>query len=129
MKAAHVDAETSADETMTHREFRDAMGRGWEAWDVYPSSVELYLKAELDEHSANETGAPRRHAPKFRLPDDLRQGWLAFRCLDEARRLAPIPPNWAKMSDADLAGLIERAKAVQQLTSDLRRNRRTTAAD
>ena len=80
---------------MAHREFQDVNGRRWEAWDIYPASV-----------------TPRRSSG-FNLPEELRDGWLAFQTDDgESRRLAPIPGTWPVLSETDLAGLLDLAKLI-----------------
>ena len=38
------------------------------------------------------------------------EGWLVFRSGRERRRQRPIPPDWGKMSDGDLRGLLHVAR-------------------
>lgn len=74
-------------------------------WQVHPTMAER--------RSARQTAVPferrRRSEPRASLPGELLNGWLAFESRAERRRLAPPPPDWAEMSDDDLAGLLERA--------------------
>jgi hypothetical protein len=79
---------------MAYREFEDVGGRRWEAWDIHPPRV-----------------TPRRSGG-FDLPEELRDGWLAFQTDGESRRLAPIPGTWSVLSETDLAGLLDRAKLI-----------------
>jgi len=39
----------------------------------------------------------------------LQGGWLVFQSAREKRRLVPIPPGWASMSDAQLLELLGRS--------------------
>lgn len=87
---------------MAHRTFRDRAGRTWDVWEVVPTRSE-----EADGRSAQPAaGARGRESP---LPVAMRQGWLAFECKSEKRRLAPIPSGWAEASDAELESLLEQA--------------------
>ena len=90
---------------MAYREFEDADGRRWEAWDIYPGSV-----------------TPRRTG--FTLPEELREGWLAFQSEGESRRLAPIPGTWPVLAESDLAVLLHRAKLIPRtvVTREARRS-------
>ena len=80
---------------MAHREFPDASGKLWEAWDVRPG-------AQYEERRAN--------APS--LVSGLESGWLAFQCAAERRRLAPIPEDWEGRSAEELRALLARATPV-----------------
>ena len=77
---------------MPHRDFRDDAGREWQIWDVIP--------------------AMHREPPHDELPARLRDGWLAFQCSGELRRLTPIPMNWPGLSDAELAQLVAEAEPI-----------------
>ena len=39
------------------------------------------------------------------LPEAYRGGWLVFECAVEKRRLAPVPADWAELSDQALEAL------------------------
>ena len=53
----------------------------------------------------------RRVQRGFRVPlgKAWAEGWLVFETRGEKRRLAPVPPNWAQLSDAELDRLREQA--------------------
>jgi hypothetical protein len=105
---------------MAHRQFQDETGRRWEAWDVHPSTVELRLNAErLQAATASPSGELRRHAT-FPLPPELRAGWLAFQCGEEARRLAPIPADWYRLTDLELVRLAGAASRIARRVVDAR---------
>lgn len=81
---------------MALREFTDASGRPWSAWDVHPGS-------SLDE------GSTARTSGGYEIPP-----WLAFECPEdgERRRLTPIPPGWSSASDAELRSFCLRAQRL-----------------
>ncbi|HEY7408665.1 MAG TPA: hypothetical protein VH638_10405 [Gemmatimonadaceae bacterium] len=64
-----------------YREFVDEAGTRWRVWDTYPVAANTL----------------RSVSPGYA------EGWLTFECEDERRRLAPIPPDWDRVS----GGLIE----------------------
>jgi hypothetical protein len=77
------------------REFRDAEGREWRAWEVRPGS----------------TG--RRINPERYLGEYVK-GWLAFECPGGGlrKRLPNHPPDWFGMADVDLDRLLPQAVDV-----------------
>jgi hypothetical protein len=46
------------------------------------------------------------------LPEQFGNGWLCFESAVAKRRLTPVPPGWADMSDKELVGLMKRAVPV-----------------
>jgi len=78
---------------MAHREFRDARGKRWEVWDVFPSQT----------ISGQDPGTL--------LNEDAARGWLAFRSGQERRRFFGPPPDWDSLSDEQLALLCHHATA------------------
>jgi hypothetical protein len=119
---------------MTHRSFTDLGGREWEAWDVTPqrldrrvtedrrAAAESDRRGQLDrKHAGNRRQRQRRSATDrrtiarhaSRLPRTYSDGWLCFECTDEKRRLVPVPPGWARLSDDELAGLLENARVAR----------------
>ena len=78
---------------MAMREFIDAAGVNWLAWDIRPETshpitrFEDYLQGYLD-------------------------GWLVFETPDgkQRRRLHPIPRGWAELPDEELRGLLQSAR-------------------
>lgn len=91
---------------MSHRAFRDHDGRTWEVWEVHPTMVE-----RRDARRGDRIAIERRKRSEARasLPRVLHEGWLAFECKKERRRLAPIPADWASMTDDQLDELLARA--------------------
>ena len=67
--------------TMALREFEDGAGSQWRVWDTVPATT---------------TGIREEH----------RAGWLTFDNGRDRRRLAPIPEEWALMSDDRLRLLL-----------------------
>jgi len=98
------------DTRSTLRRFRDAGGVLWDAWSVVPENIERRFEAP----AGPPHGVERRHRNERRvsLGPRLAHGWLTFQSRDERRRLAPIPPGWDQLSDADLARLCEHAERV-----------------
>ena len=46
------------------------------------------------------------------LPEQFGNGWLCFESAVAKRRLTPVPPGWADMSDKQLLGLMKKAEPV-----------------
>jgi hypothetical protein len=76
------------------REFTDEQGRRWIAYTVGTAA-----------HGVN---ASRRY-----LPDEYRNGWLAFESGERKLRLAPVPAGWADMTDDQLRGLLGQARPTE----------------
>ena len=96
---------------MAHREFRDESGRNWQVWDVIPMAIAARLNDEEPQdppHDRPERRRSKRAAPTS-VATEMRDGWLAFQCTDEARRLAPIPEGWADLPESELAALARAA--------------------
>jgi len=74
-----------------HREFDDTHGVRWMAFAVYPSSTRVARSG---------------------LRAQYQEGWLAFDSGVETRRLAPIPPEWHDLSDAELIEACQRAEVA-----------------
>ena len=100
---------------MPHREFLDETGRLWDVWDVRPTAVERRVNA--DRRQAPRESADRRQRREMRLvvPNELREGWLAFHTMGERRRVAPIPSNWDSMPDDELARLVSAATRLRAI--------------
>lgn len=75
----------------THREFDDTRGVRWIAFAVHPSP-ETRERAGL----------------RARFQD----GWLAFDCGMETRRLAPIPDAWHELPDDHLRAMCDKAEVA-----------------
>lgn len=56
----------------------------------------------------------RRRKPTQRLlvPDQLKDGWLAFQLGAQRRRLAPIPTDWWQLDDGALLELLRQAERI-----------------
>jgi hypothetical protein len=96
---------------MSHREFQDEDGRAWEVWDVHPANFESFETAR--DADADARGV---RPNQLTLPNELRDGWLAFKCGTESRRLAPIPTRWVAFDDQELALLVRVAKPIGPVT-------------
>lgn len=98
---------------MAHRRFVDASDVEWDAWDVHPGRVE---RREGVTGVTPPRGIERRFYDdpeiRVRLSPELSNGWLTFECSHERRRLVPIPPDWAQLSDQALTELLESAQPV-----------------
>ena len=81
---------------MAVREFKDATGRLWRAWDIRPESIHPPTRAE------------------DWLADCYVTGWIVFETFacDEKRRLCPWPMRWAEASDAELRELLAQSTLV-----------------
>ncbi len=89
-----------ADDDSAVREFLDQRGVTWRVWAVTQEQIhpERLIADQMGEY---------------------RQGWLAFECPEnsERRRLPNYPPNWRRLSNLDLEGLLERAEPVRRRRS------------
>lgn len=79
-----------------HREIEDDKGVRWIVFAVYPSTT-------------REGRAPLR--------EPYTKGWLAFDSGLETRRLAPVPDDWARLSDKALIELCGRAEVAPRRKS------------
>ena len=111
---------TTESSVTPHRTFNDDMARLWNAWDVVPSWGERRQRERR-----SEPGLPpaalldrrrverrRRRGIRIALPPRLAQGWIAFECGDERRRIAPIPPGWEELSETGLRKLLGQAEQL-----------------
>jgi hypothetical protein len=81
---------------MAVREFRDASGREWRAWDIKPEEIHPITRGE------------------DYLADCFVTGWVVFetKAGDEKRRLCPWPIRWMDESELGLRRLLARAEVV-----------------
>ncbi len=96
---------------MGYRNFQDASGTAWQAWDVNPRMAE---RRRVDRRRIQQpiNFAERRHPgrerrvsarPRGVLTEAFAHGWLAFESdKEERRRLAPIPADWLRCTDERL---------------------------
>lgn len=75
-----------------HRSFRDSRGVVWSVWAVHPQ--------------------PARGG-RAGLRGSFVQGWLAFVCEAEKRRLSPVPDDWTTLDEAALEQLCAAAEAAR----------------
>ena len=82
---------------MALREFIDADGIRWKAWDVTADQIHPMTRAEDYMH-------------------DLAHGWLVFERTDgeEKRRLCPYPATWEESGDDELLALWRQAEKVKR---------------
>lgn len=94
---------------MPHRRLQDDTGRWWDVWDTRPTIIDR--RAGRDRRSGGRSRADRRTKSEARIAvePEYRDGWLAFQSGDEWRRLAPIPPEWETLPDAELRALLSQA--------------------
>ena len=79
---------------MAVREFTDSHDRVWRVWDVTPEHMHPVTRSE--DYMAN-----------------YQDGWLAFECAEEKRRLEPpYPATWTSLSIPALEALCARATPV-----------------
>ena len=98
---------------MAQRKFQDAAGRWWDVWDTRPTIIDR--RAGRDRRSGPREAEDRRQLVEARVVvgPEYREGWLAFQCGADWRRLAPIPAQWEHSSDAQLAQYLEAATRHQ----------------
>ncbi len=97
---------------MAHREFIDANGTHWQAWEVIPSSAERRRSGERRFGGRARRDRRQRQELRIRMDDAITRGWLVFESEREKRRLLPIPPGWDQGTDDDLRALCEAATAA-----------------
>lgn len=91
---------------MPHRQYRDADDVVWQVWDIHPMEVARQLR-RLGETTPPD--APAKPLSRLAVAHELSSGWLCFESVNERRRLWPIPEQWHRMSDAELARLCSQA--------------------
>ena len=107
---------------MPYRTFADEQGRSWEIWDVRPERIERRGSDRRQQSPTSWTGPERRQGgdrrqqseARMRLVHPLSEGWLVFKCEDEKRRLAPIPPHWETCRGRELLDLWGKADIITQ---------------
>jgi hypothetical protein len=90
-RTAMADLEEEAAGEATHRILRDRRGVRWDVFAVY---------------------ADARVAARWHLTPPYSEGWLCFDSVGEKRRLAPVPPQWYRLGNAQLEALGDIADVV-----------------
>lgn len=96
---------------MAYREFIDAKGLLWKAWDVTPDQ-RIFLKRRTPARGMAER-TPAEAMTASEVTPSRERGWLSFQSLEENRRLSPIPPGWEEASDEQLASYLQQALPVK----------------
>ncbi len=87
---------------MPIREFVDAAGVAWQAWDVQEAVARRQLHRRK-RHTLGYTGEERRKRRDRRFRRARTPAaWLAFASPTEKRRIYPIPQGWDAASEEDL---------------------------
>jgi len=108
---------------MGHRTYTDVSGIEWNVWDVTPQWTErrsggdrrrpaenaLVDPPAIERRKTQNRRAGADASSRVRISEGLSRGWLAFESASDRRRLAPIPPGWDSLSDAELEALCARA--------------------
>lgn len=120
------------------RRFQDESGVEWTVWVVEPTAnrwdgpnrragqERRLLRAGSTTAavaSAERRGGRERREQALRafrtFGGTLAHGWLAFQAGTERRRLSPIPPDWERAADAELAALCRRARPLRSAIAAL----------
>jgi hypothetical protein len=99
---------------MGHRAFTDSRRVRWEVWDVYPTHAERRA-ARGDRRRFDRREADRRRTvdpTRIRVSAAYARGWLTFESKHDRRRVAPVPDDWERLSEAELEQLCLRAVSV-----------------
>ena len=111
---------------MSHHRFCDDDGVWWEAWDVWPTSVERRererrARAGLETFRQLPLGSAerrrgserrRRSLPRAPVSSAFSAGWVVFQSPSERRRLAPVPAGWEQVDERELRSLCRQANAT-----------------
>jgi hypothetical protein len=102
---------------MALREYVDPSGTVWQVWNVQPMSREgaPYSGEERRVSPASDYHPDRRRHPPRRaaLTPEMQQGWLCFESGQEKRRLTPIPSDWERCADEQVAAYLQQASPVR----------------
>ncbi len=104
---------------MSFRNFVDASGVEWQAFDVVPRSEERRhydrRSGEIEVPLGDRRDTDRRIAVSAGIlfQKAVSGGWLCFECQGERRRLAPIPDDWTRCSGRQLEAYCRSARVVR----------------
>lgn len=83
----------------------------WIVWDVTAERLAQHAERRALDRRVQQLPLAvedRRVAERRAVVSpEMTQGWLAFHSPYELRRVAPIPPGWAELTDADLERLCQ----------------------
>lgn len=104
---------------MSHRTFVNTAGQEWHAFDVVPVDHERrHLERRSGEVVFDDTvdrrDQDRRVTVGGRSERMAGASWLCFEYGDECRRLSPIPDDWRRCSDEQLAAYCVSARPVRR---------------
>lgn len=99
---------------MTHRTFKDKLGKLWDVWQVHPTAAERRFSQRRQhdddrtdsaerrsgrDRRENETPTPPPPQHRATVAAEFAHGWLCFETVGEKRRLAPVPEGWERADD------------------------------
>lgn len=98
----------------------------WDVWEVKPTAAERrYLQRRVREEdrtdsSERRSGEERRRSRISRtaIATEFAAGWLCFECVNEKRRLAPVPEGWERVDDDTIEQWCCAAKPVVRRKPD-----------
>jgi hypothetical protein len=100
-------------------------------WQVHPSAVERRFvqrrvkNEDRTDSSERRSGEERRVSEAKRsrasIAEEFTYGWLCFECMEEKRRLAPVPEGWDRADDETIEQWCCTAKPVPRRKTDQRR--------
>jgi hypothetical protein len=101
---------------MTPRHIKDANGVLWIVWQVTP---ELSPRRDADTEPIAIAWGRKLDTPATQRAG-YSDGWLAFKCATQRRRLTPFPKGWSWKSDDELVELLARATPAPEPRALLR---------
>lgn len=104
---------------MPHREFFDSQRVHWDVWEVIPEAAERRLGDDRRLMPRESLDRRRDHQARYRVGQQMVDGWLCFECDNEKRRLAPIPDSWVGLADVELERLCTGAVRAPRKTPRL----------
>ena len=110
---------------MPMREFADALGQIWQAWDTHPKGVTHVSKGETAFTRFVANTAKREGREPTTVRDQYAEGWLTFKLANDRRRLTPIPEGWELADDATLQRYLSLASDTPEVALPARTIRKT----
>lgn len=98
---------------MTVRTVTDDAGVTWQVWEVIPGSART--SGPVTGRMPNVWGGASASLAPVATPAGDGSGWLVFMRDGERRRIAPAPPGWLALDDAQLARLLQHPDAASSL--------------